>query len=122
MELLQMNDEVWKDFKDYEGLYQVSNYGRVKNYKDYILSPHFSHKFYHRITIVKETKKKNFSIHRLVAQAFIPNSDNKTEVNHKDFNKLNNHVDNLEWTSGEENRLHYFESDRYKLWLQTVVK
>lgn len=118
-----MNDEIWKDIKDYEGLYQVSNYGRVKNSKrNSIRIPYLNEKGYHRIILYKNNKTKKPKVHRLVAQAFISNPDNKSEVNHKDFNKLNNHVDNLEWTSGEENRLHYRESDKYKIWLQRVTK
>lgn len=118
-----MNDEIWKDIKDYEGLYQVSNYGRVRNTsRGNIRSPYLCEKRYYRIILYKNNKTKKPRVHRLVAQAFIPNPDNKAEVNHKDFNKVNNHIDNLEWTTGEENVSHYMQSDRYKIWLQTVIK
>lgn len=118
-----MNDEIWKDIKGYEGLYQISNYGRVLNVKrNHIKVACLNHKGYYKIPLYNNNKQKMCRVHRLVAQAFIPNPDNKSEVNHKDFNKVNNHVDNLEWTSGEENRSHYQESDKYKLWLQTVTK
>ena len=118
-----MNDEIWKNINGFEGLYEISNYGRVRTIKTQLIrSPFYHKKKYLKVTLQKKNHKKHYRIHRLVAQAFIPNPDNKSEVNHKDFNKINNFVDNLEWTSGEENRSHYQESDKYKVWLQTVVK
>jgi hypothetical protein len=118
-----MNEEVWKDINGFEGLYEVSNYGRVRTIKTQLIrSPFFHKKKYLKVTLRRKDHKKHYRIHRLVAQAFIPNPDNKAEVNHKDFNKINNHVNNLEWTTQEENTNHYLQSDRYKLYLQTVVK
>ena len=102
-----MNDEIQKDIKNFEGLYEVSNYGRVRNYKTKtIKAVQISDRGYYKSNLSKNNKQKMCRVHRLVAQAFIPNPDNKSEVNHKDFNKLNNHVDNLEWTSGDENITH----------------
>lgn len=96
--------EEWRDIKGYEGLYQVSNYGRVKslNYnhtgEERILKPGKVGKtVYYKVILCKDGKTYNKWVHRLVAQAFIPNPDNLPEVNHKDENGLNNRVDNLEW-------------------------
>ena len=95
--------EIWKDIKDYEGLYQISNYGRVKSLgnsqkrKEKILKPEYSNKDYACVHLRKDGKNKKYRIHRLVAEAFMPNPDNLPCVNHKDENKLNNKVENLEW-------------------------
>lgn len=94
-------EEIWKDIKGYEGKYQVSNFGNVKslNYNqtgnERLLKPILHHTGYLCVNLCKPNKK--FPIHRLVAEAFIPNPDNLPQVNHKDENKHNNHVDNLEY-------------------------
>ena len=94
-------EEIWKDIKGYEGLYQVSNLGRVKSFhgrteKEKILQPNNKSK-YSQLLLVKDKKRKIAHVHRLVAEAFIPNTENKPQVNHKDENRKNNRVDNLEW-------------------------
>ena len=95
--------EEWRDIKGYEGLYQVSNKGRVKSLgnnktkKEKILSLKPSNNGYIRVYLCKNGKQKPFSVHRLVAQAFLLNPNNLPVVNHKDENKLNNNVENLEW-------------------------
>lgn len=97
--------EIWKDIKDYEGLYQVSNLGRVRNIrhnKNKILKPIY-HKKYYQITLSKNNIRVQYRIHRLVATAFIPNPENLPEVNHKDENKVNNCVSNLEWCDSKYN-------------------
>lgn len=99
-------EEIWKDIKGYEGLYQVSNLGRVKslgNGKEKIRKTNISSNGYLSLILVKNKKGKNFSVHRLVAEAFIDNPDNLPCVNHKDENKLNNCVDNLEWCTKQYN-------------------
>lgn len=112
-----MNNEKWADIKGYEGSYQISNMGRVKSLKrkinsnnggkyvknESILTPIISSKGYYRVSLSKDSKTKIFSIHRLVAESFIQNTNNLPQVNHKDENKLNNNVDNLEWCDNKYN-------------------
>ena len=98
--------ENWKDIVGYEGLYQVSDKGSVKSIgygKERILSPGKLQNGYLRVNLCKNGEKKNLLVHRLVAQAFIPNPDNLPEVNHKDEDKENNSVQNLEWCDGKYN-------------------
>lgn len=98
-----MNKEIWKDIKGYEGLYQVSNYGRIINYKSKrILKGRVSFG-YLRITLYKYGKAKTFMVHRLVAEAFISNPNKLPQINHKDENKMNNNVNNLEWCNSQYN-------------------
>lgn len=92
--------EVWKNIKGYEDLYQVSNLGRIKTIKtNRIRKNQIDRNGYERIMI----RNKLLYVHRLVAEVFIPNPKQYREVNHKDENKLNNTVDNLEWCSREYN-------------------
>ena len=101
--------EEWKDIQGYEGLYQISNYGRVKslNYKrsnkEKIMDGGTNKNGYRNIILSKNKKKETFYIHKLVAQHFISNPDNLSEINHIDENKSNNNVDNLEWCTHKYN-------------------
>lgn len=125
--------EIWKPIEGYEGLYEISNFGNVKslarswNFRDYgngkvqvvkskekILKNTISKCGYMQARLSKNNKHGLKSVHRLVAQAFIPNLENKPQVNHIDGNKQNNRVDNLEWCNNSENQLH-----AWKLGLQT---
>lgn len=102
-------EEVRKDIEWYEWLYQVSNLWKIKSLrfgKENILNIQCNE--YCLITISKNTKRKIFKIHRLVAKMFIPNPENKPQVNHIDWNKLNNNINNLERNTQSENLLHAF--------------
>lgn len=109
-------EEIWKDIEGFEDLYQVSNMGRVRSLtrnkkgkngvpcpiQGRIMKQHICFGYYY-ITLSKNGKYKGFRVHRLVANAFIPNPDNLPQVNHKDENKANNCVDNLEWCDSKYN-------------------
>lgn len=109
--------EEWKDVKGYEGFYQVSNKGEVRNiavfsykYQRVLkrksprpLRPEITYDGYKRVVLSLYGKKRKFSVHRLVAFAFIPNPDNLPEVNHKDENTANNVANNLEWCTAKYN-------------------
>lgn len=103
-------EEQWKDIYGYEGLYQVSNLGRVRSLprngtvNDIKILKQKRDNGYLRISLKKNGFLKTFSVHRLVAQAFLPNDDLfKTQINHKDENKENNNVKNLEWCDAAYN-------------------
>ena len=112
--------EEWKDIKSYRGFYQVSNLGKIKNLKrkEVLLKPYISKQGYLNVKLIDPYFKKgnNYLVHRLVAEAFIPNPENKPQVNHKDGNKLNNSVDNLEWVTSSENNQHAYNTglNKYK--------
>lgn len=124
------SNEIWKDIKEYEGIYQVSNLGRVKSLsrfhktderysligytsKERILKPGTDGWGYLYVALSKDKKRKNKRIHRLVAETFIPNIKNLQQVNHIDGNKKNNKVDNLEWCTYGHN-----EKEAYRLGLK----
>lgn len=92
-------DEEWKDIKGYEGLYQVSNLGKVRNQSGRCLKPNESEHGYLKVELHNNNHRKTRHIHRLVAMAFLDNSLNYNEVNHIDEDKHNNEVSNLEWVS-----------------------
>lgn len=118
--------EVWKDVVGYEGLYEISSFGRLKrlkrttlgkdgveyNYPELIIKGDYDKDGYIRTTMSKNKKKKTKKIHRLVAEAFIPNPNNYPEVNHLDEIKDNNHVSNLEWTTTRGNANHGTRNER----------
>jgi len=99
-----VDKEKWKDVVGYEGLYKVSNYGNIfSNYSNKILNPNRMKAGYLSFELFKNKKSKRLLVHRLVAFAFIENLLNLPQVNHKDENKSNNVVENLEWNSAKEN-------------------
>ena len=96
--------EIWKDIKGYEELYQVSNLGRIQNKKTlHILKGSTNNKGYRGVILCKNGKIKRYLVHRLVAIAFIENPKNKPYINHLDCNINNNNVENLEWCTQKEN-------------------
>lgn len=98
--------EIWKPVVGYENLYEVSNFARVKSLKfgkERILKPGTNRYGYLHVNLYKNNKRKDFLVHRLVAEAFIPNPDNLPLVNHKDENPSNNFYTNLEWCTNEYN-------------------
>lgn len=103
--------EQWKDIKDFVGLYKISNLGKVLSIKrNIVLHPELSSNGYLRVGLHKGGKVQNKSIHRLVAEAFIPNPENKPQVNHIDGNKQNNTTSNIEWATSSENIIHRFHT------------
>jgi len=107
-------EEIWKDVKGYEGLYKVSNFGRVKSLKygrERILKTGKG-SYYLTVSLYFDNKLKTAKVHRLVAMAFIENPDNKPFVNHLDEDKYNNNVNNLEWVTHKENMNYGTRIDR----------
>lgn len=107
--------EIWKDIINYEGLYQISNFGNIRSsYTNKLLKPSEDKFGYVRFSAIKDKKQKTLRIHRLVALYFIPNKNNYSQINHIDGNKSNNHYTNLEWCTDSENKKH-----AYKIGLMT---
>lgn len=99
-------DEVWKDIQGFEGLYQVSTWGRIRSKRGF-LKPYSNHKGYLKVCLSKDGVKYKKRVNRLVAEAFIDNPLNLPQVNHKDRDKSNNAISNLEWVTAKENRDHF---------------
>ena len=117
MKELKFNEE-WKDISEFEG-YEVSNFGNIRSIdrtcggrpgviKGKLLKSFINRRGYLEVNLFENSKSTSKIIHRLVAKAFIPNLENKPQVNHIDGCKLNNRVDNLEWMSNSENQLHAY--------------
>lgn len=114
--------EIWRDVVGYEGQYLISSLGRIKGIDRIARRGNFSvrvpglikkvsinNRGYYSITLCKDARYRHFVIHKLVAQAFIPNPENKEYINHKDGNKLNNNINNLEWCTVSENNQHAYD-------------
>lgn len=98
--------EEWKDINGYEGIYRISNYGRIFSTRTYTyLKPLISYDYCY-VNLSVNGIRKRLSLHRLVAEHFIENRSNKKEVNHIDGNKRNNKANNLEWVTRKENACH----------------
>lgn len=109
--------EIWENIKDFEGLYQVSNLGKVRSLgkgtghhknKTSCLKGTINNYGYVMMTLYKNKEPHPFPLHRLVGFAFIPNDKCLPQINHKDVNKLNNIVGNLEWVTGSQNIKHSY--------------
>jgi hypothetical protein len=118
--------EQWKDIPDYEGLYQVSDLGRVKSlerrvftlnknciYKPIIIKSFVTKRGYFEVRLCTNNTSKAKKIHRLLAESFIPNPNQKPQVNHIDANRLNNKISNLEWVNNRENSCHRVKNSHF---------
>lgn len=114
--------EVWKDIPGFEGAYQVSNLGRIKSFMakhvkgkpdEYILKLPLANNGYYQVYLYNGKTKRKLLVHRIVAMAFIENPNNLPQVNHKDENRLNNCVDNLEWCDNVYNNRYGTKNSRF---------
>lgn len=112
-----LNKEVWKDVKGYEGIYKVSNFGRVKSLgnefsrKERLLKPSLQSKGYLTVVLQKNGIRNMVLVHRLVAEYFVSNPLNKPQVNHINGVKTDNNIENLEWVSHRENLDHAIKNN-----------
>lgn len=118
-----MSEEIWKDIPWYEWRYEASSHGRIKslsylwNWKEQVLKQNYNQKWYLSTSLYKNLVRGTFIVHRLIAKTFIENIHNKEEVNHINWIKDDNRIDNLEWSTRSENQLHAF-----KTWLQVTTE
>ena len=100
-----------RDIKNYEGIYAITSCGKVWSYRNNkFLAPSISGRGYFQVNLSKNGKYRHYFIHRLVAEAYLENPNNLPVVNHKDLNKLNNALTNLEWCTQSYNVKHYYKN------------
>jgi len=117
------NEEQWLPVQGYEGLYEVSNMGRIRNRYGRILKQEDkTGSEYKRVHLCKSNRAKHHSVHRLVAIAFVPNESGGEVVNHLDHNKANNNADNLEWCTIKENSRYSADQGMYNFPYQNLLK
>jgi hypothetical protein len=112
---IKFEDEIWKDYTFNNKQILVSTYGRIKSNNRLLKGCISSQLGYIIVSISNNKVRKNELVHRLVAKCFLDNPDNKEIVNHKDQNKENNHIDNLEWCTRSENAIHFYKGTGAKL-------
>ena len=119
-----LNQAIWKPIPQYEGLYEISSNGQVRNSRTgRILAQRLGGTAKYRfVSLWKGNKEKHMLVHRLVAMVFVPNPEGKPQVNHKDRNKENNTVANLEWVTVSENHKHAFANGRKPIMSQLGEK
>lgn len=134
---LNNNNEIWKDIFGYEGYYKVSNFGNIKScertinhglnnairfIKGQVIKPFNDNHGYHMVSLSKNGKVKKYKVHRLVAEAFIPNPKNKPTINHKNEIRHDNHVCNLEWATYQENNNYGGHNERVSKTLSKQIE
>lgn len=114
---------MFKDIKGFEGLYQITDDGRVWSHRTqkYLATRINSTTGYVQVDLFKDGKKTTFNLHKLIGEAFIPNPDGLPQLNHLDEDKTNNNVSNLCWTSSKENANYGTRNERMKLKLSKLV-
>lgn len=113
-----MEEEIWKPVKGFENKYQISSLGRFKNKTGKIVKPHLMYDGYYGHNLSDMPRRSQRKLHRMIAEAFIPNPDNLPCVHHKDHNKLNNSLDNLMWCTHQENmKLNYNNPNTKSGWV-----
>ncbi len=118
MKITVTNQEIWKAIQEYEGLYEVSNLGNIKSCRYNKIMSKCMNKWYDKVILHKNKVVRTFPTHRIVAQAFISNPENKPVINHKNWIRNDNRIDNLEWCTVSENKLHSI----YVLWYKNSEK